>query len=258
MAFRARRFADLAPLAAFLDTACAGIDADARADLRLATEEVFANIFKHGYRGLAGPVDISVSRAPGQVTVLVADQAPAFDPATAPAPDLQLDCAARGVGGLGWHLVHQVVDDVGWERAAGGGNVYRLVKHVASDAPEFPHNTEERTHMNIELQPGEHAAVVVISGSVDGLTAEHLLGTLQGFVEAGQTRLVADLAGVLYTSSAGLRALLATVKQARQGGGDLRLASINPPVLKVLELSGFTTIMKCYDDVASAIGSYAG
>lgn len=112
--------------------------------------------------------------------------------------------------------------------------------------------------MNIELQPGEHAAVVVISGSVDGLTAEHLLGTLRGFVDAGQTRLVADLAGVLYTSSAGLRALLATVKQARQGGGDLRLASINPPVFKVLEMSGFTTIMKCYDDVASAIDSYAG
>jgi anti-anti-sigma factor len=112
--------------------------------------------------------------------------------------------------------------------------------------------------MNIELQPAGHAAVVVISGSVDGLTAEHLLGTLQGYVEAGQTRLVADLAGVLYTSSAGLRALLATVKQARQGGGDLRLASISPPVLKVLELSGFTTIMKCYDDVASALDSYAG
>ncbi|MGY1459245.1 MULTISPECIES: STAS domain-containing protein [unclassified Luteimonas] len=112
--------------------------------------------------------------------------------------------------------------------------------------------------MNIELQTGRHAAVVVISGSVDGLTAERLLGTLQGYVDAGQTRLVADLAGVLYTSSAGLRALLATVKQARQGGGDLRLASINPPVLKVLELSGFTTIMKCYDDVASAMDSYAG
>lgn len=111
--------------------------------------------------------------------------------------------------------------------------------------------------MEIELQPGEHAAVVVIAGSVDGLTADTLLGTLQGYVEAGHTQLVADLARVDYTSSAGLRALLATVKQARQRGGDLRLASINPPVRKVLELSGFTTIMKCYDDVPSALGSYA-
>jgi anti-sigma B factor antagonist len=110
--------------------------------------------------------------------------------------------------------------------------------------------------MQIEIQPGEHAAVVVIAGSVDGLTAETLLDTLQGYVESGHTQLVADLARVDYTSSAGLRALLATVKLARQRGGDLRLASINPPVRKVLELSGFTTIMKCYDDVPGALGSY--
>ena len=82
--------------------------------------------------------------------------------------------------------------------------------------------------------------------------------TLGGCGDASENQLVAELADVLYTSSAGVRALLATVKQARQGGGDLRLASINPPVLKVLEMSGFTTIMKCYDDVATAIDSYAG
>lgn len=111
--------------------------------------------------------------------------------------------------------------------------------------------------MDIQIEPGEHAAVVAISGSVDGLTADTLLSTLHGYVEAGHTRLVADLERVEYTSSAGLRALLATVKQARQRGGDLRLANINPPVLKVLELSGFTTIMKCYDDVDTAMGSYA-
>lgn len=110
--------------------------------------------------------------------------------------------------------------------------------------------------MEIEIQPGEHAAVVAIRGSVDGLTADTLLETLQGYVDAGHVRLVADLEGVDYTSSAGLRALLATVKQTRQRGGDLRLANINPQVLKVLELSGFTTILKCYDDVDTAMASY--
>lgn len=111
--------------------------------------------------------------------------------------------------------------------------------------------------MEIEIQPEEHAAVVVITGSVDGLTAQTLLGKLQGYVEAGHTQLVADLGQVDYTSSAGLRALLATVKQTRQHGGDLRLASIKAPVRKVLELSGFTSILKVYDDVPSALGSYA-
>jgi anti-anti-sigma factor len=53
-----------------------------------------------------------------------------------------------------------------------------------------------------------------------------------------------------------LRALLATVKQARSAGGDFRLAGVLPPVHKVLEMSGFTTILKLYPDVDGAVASY--
>ena len=63
--------------------------------------------------------------------------------------------------------------------------------------------------------------------------------------------------GVKYTSSAGLRALLAVLRDARRGGGDLRLAAVDAPVLKILELSGFTAILKLYDDVDGAVASYS-
>ena len=111
--------------------------------------------------------------------------------------------------------------------------------------------------MDIEFDPRGNVSVVVISGSVDGLTADDLLSRLQEYVAAGNLLLVANFAAVEYTSSAGLRALLATVKQARRGGGDLRLACINANVRKVLELSGFTTIMKLFDSVDAAVASYA-
>lgn len=111
--------------------------------------------------------------------------------------------------------------------------------------------------MHIHIQPRDGIAIVAISGSVDGLTAETLLTTLQAHVEDGHTRLVVDLAAVEYTSSAGLRALLATVKEARRRGGDLRLAQINPNVRKVLELSGFVTILKIFAEVDEAVESYA-
>jgi hypothetical protein len=74
---------------------------------------------------------------------------------------------------------------------------------------------------------------------------------------AGGSRLVVDLSGVDYTSSAGLRALLATVKETRRRGGDLRLADINPNVRKVLDLSGFATILKIYTGVDEAVASFA-
>lgn len=111
--------------------------------------------------------------------------------------------------------------------------------------------------MEIDIQQRDHVSVVAISGSVDGLTAETLLTALHEHVSAGNAYLVADLSAVDYTSSAGLRALLATVKEARSNGGDLRLADINAQVFKVLELSGFTTILKLYDSVDAAVESYA-
>ena len=110
--------------------------------------------------------------------------------------------------------------------------------------------------MDIVVEQRAPATVVRISGSVDGLTADTLMATLQQQIDAGNTRLIADLSGVSYTSSAGLRALLATVKQSRQHGGDFRLAAVVPSVRKVLEMSGFTSIIKMYDDVDLAVASF--
>lgn len=132
MEFRAGRLQDLARLEAFVDSACAGIDAAVRSDLRLAIEEVFVNIFRHGYGSDSGRVDIRVSHAPARVTVAIADVAPAFDPAVVPEPELDAGSIDRRVGGLGWHLVRSVMDEVGWAPGKEGGNVYLLVKHIAA------------------------------------------------------------------------------------------------------------------------------
>ena len=97
---------------------------------------------------------------------------------------------------------------------------------------------------------------VHISGSVDGLTAEGLQQVFSSEVEAGHHNLVADFGEVDYTSSAGLRVLLGTVKHARSRGGDLRLASPHAEVLKVLDLSGFTSILSVFDTVDDAVASF--
>ena len=59
-------------------------------------------------------------------------------------------------------------------------------------------------------------------------------------------------------SSAGLRTLLGGLKEARSNGGDLRIASINPGIDKVLKMSGFHTIAKVFasqDEAVSSFGS---
>jgi anti-sigma B factor antagonist len=110
--------------------------------------------------------------------------------------------------------------------------------------------------MDVAASHHEHVTVLAIAGSVDSLTADQLTAALGQQVGAGRVYLVADFSAVDYTSSAGLRSLLGTVKDSRRLGGDLRLAAVQPSVLRVLSLSGFASIIKIFGDVGEAVSSY--
>lgn len=110
--------------------------------------------------------------------------------------------------------------------------------------------------MEIRIEDREHVTIIAVAGSVDGSTAGALVDSFRAQVAGGKIRLVGDFGEVDYTSSAGLRALLETVKHTRQQGGDLRLAAVRPDVLRVLELSGFTHILKLFPDIEAAVASF--
>jgi anti-sigma B factor antagonist len=98
---------------------------------------------------------------------------------------------------------------------------------------------------------------VAVTGDIDGLTAESLTQTLAAHVSAGSVKLVADLSGVPYISSAGLRALLITVRSCRTKGGDFRIASVQPGVQGVLSIACFDKLFKIYDSLGQACDSFA-
>jgi anti-anti-sigma factor len=110
--------------------------------------------------------------------------------------------------------------------------------------------------MDISIEIRGTVTIVRVVGSVDGISAPDLQTAFEQQVRDARVYLIADLAGVAYTSSAGLRALLGAMKDARTHGGDLRLAAPRPDVRKVLEMSGFASILKIFDDVAAAAASY--
>lgn len=110
--------------------------------------------------------------------------------------------------------------------------------------------------MEITKHVESEVNIVRVFGAVDSLTSEAMLEEFLSQIKEGAVRLVADLTGVDYTSSAGLRSLLMILKEIRRKGGDLRLAGVQSNVMKVLTLSGFTSIIKVYDDVDTAIASF--
>lgn len=111
--------------------------------------------------------------------------------------------------------------------------------------------------MEIQVDSAGDVTVVSIKASLDALTAPELARFLSNQISEGHVQLVADLAGLEYTSSAGLRAILGAVKEARQQGGDLRLAAAQPEVGKLLNLSGFTSILKVFPEIDAAVASYS-
>lgn len=135
--FETARMEDLTELMAYVDAECsrAGIPEDAAFAVRLAVEETYSNIVQHGYPDGPGPVRCTVRSDGDAVTVTLVDEALLFDPFQARAPDLEADWDERLEGGLGWHLVHQVMDEVRHEPAPGGGNVLTLVKRLPTTPP---------------------------------------------------------------------------------------------------------------------------
>ena len=111
--------------------------------------------------------------------------------------------------------------------------------------------------MEIKEKQVEGVTVLSLNGSIDAITAPEITEFIQAQIAKGNTKLVADLSGVDYTSSAGLRVLLGAIKDTRARSGDLRLAGIQPDVQKVLNLSGFTNILKIFDNTDAAVASYA-
>ena len=81
-----------------------------------------------------------------------------------------------------------------------------------------------------------------IEGEVDTNTAPQLqTRILQSFQK---TKIVIlEMSKCPYMSSAGLRALLLGTKTATSKGGALKITNVQPAVMEVFKLSGFSTIL---------------
>ena len=86
--------------------------------------------------------------------------------------------------------------------------------------------------------------VVAPRGRIDAVTSDELEPRLLAVVAGRGARLVVDMEGVEYISSAGLRVLLRLAKKAKEQSGRVVLSSLGPAVRQVFELAGFLALFE--------------
>lgn len=111
--------------------------------------------------------------------------------------------------------------------------------------------------MQITNSPFKHCDLVKVEGRVDSSTAPQLAEAMEAVTDAGRFKIVLDLAGVSFMSSAGLRVLINTQKTCkRYNRGEVVLASIPENIHSALDLAGFIPLFKIYDDALAAVGNF--
>jgi anti-sigma B factor antagonist len=111
--------------------------------------------------------------------------------------------------------------------------------------------------MEITTQEFKHCDMITVKGRVDSATAPQLAQALEAANDGGKYKLVVNMEGLEYMSSAGFRALLAAQRNCKKyNRGEVVLASVPVRIREALELAGFTELFKTFDDSLAAVGHF--
>lgn len=112
--------------------------------------------------------------------------------------------------------------------------------------------------LNISVESLKRVDLITASGRIDSSNAGEFDRAFKNSMENGRYSFVVDLSGVNYMSSAGLRALVAALRECKKplNNGDVRLANVSERVAEVLELAGLTNLFQTFKDKTAAVGSF--
>ncbi len=112
--------------------------------------------------------------------------------------------------------------------------------------------------MEITFAKEDDILVFSFTGRLDAQSAPEAEKDVKGWLADGEKKLVGDLSGLDYISSAGLRVLLMTAKELAASGGKLCLFGLQGPVREVFDLAGFSAVIPIAENKAGAVAAVNG
>ena len=105
-----------------------GCNAECAADIVMAVDEACQNVIRHAYcDDPGGAIELEIERCGEDLVISLRDFAPEVDPEEVKPRDLD----EIRPGGLGTHLIREMVDSADFIRPeSGGGNLLRMVKRI--------------------------------------------------------------------------------------------------------------------------------
>src|SRR3954447_10812195 len=111
-------------------------------------------------------------------------------------------------------------------------------------------SSDECTRMKIDESQDSGALILTLTGRLDAVSSPPVAARLLDAVRRSPA-VVLDLSGLDYVSSAGLRILLKTAKEAKAAQARFALAALH----EVFEVSGFFSILAAYPSLAEAVAA---
>jgi anti-sigma B factor antagonist len=103
----------------------------------------------------------------------------------------------------------------------------------------------------------KYCDLVKVEGRIDSNTAPQFGEAMEAITKEGRYRIVVDLEKVDFMSSAGLRILINAQKACkRYNRGEVVLASVPQNIYSALDLAGFTTLFRVFDNTLIAVGNF--
>lgn len=111
--------------------------------------------------------------------------------------------------------------------------------------------------MDVESKEYKSCDLVTVSGRIDSYSAPQLQEAVDEVTDAGRYKIVIDMSGVEFMSSAGLRVLIGTQKNCKKHkNGEVVLTAVPTRIREALDLAGFTPLFKLYEDTMDGIGHF--
>jgi anti-sigma B factor antagonist len=106
---------------------------------------------------------------------------------------------------------------------------------------------------------GTDRDILILSadGGLNSHNADQFVSELQTLVESGARKLIVDCTRLSYISSYGIGILIRLHKKLAEVGGEVKIASVESPIIKVLRLLRLDTVFEIYHNNREALEAFA-